>query len=214
MVFDSSSLVSNLGGGASAVGNGVLYVFIGICVLVILGLVVWMIFARKRWNLKVEFKLVRSDGRQINAEWGKGYYDAKKGVVMIKRPTMGKMSKGLPIRIFDIRRYIQGDNIITVIQLGPEDYRPVLNDSWTEHVIRHVDSDTKEVTEVKEAVMNIKVDSGLNKAWKSSWDASAKKAYSIVNMLREFQTPIAIGIVIICCFVGFAVLWTKMPKCG
>jgi len=191
-----------------------LYVFIGICVLVIIGIIVFMVFRSKRWNLKVEFKLVRSDGRQINAEWGKGYYDAKKGVVLVKRPTMGRMSKGLAIKIFDIRRYIQGDNIITVIQLGPEDYRPVLNDSWTEHVVRKIDDKTKEVIEVKESVMNIKVDSGLNKAWKSSWDASAKKAYSIINMLREFQTPIAIGIVIICCFVGFAVLWTKMPKCG
>lgn len=214
MVFDSANLVSNVTAGASGLGNILLWA-IGIIVgFIVIGGGLILFFASKRWNLRVEFKLTRSDGRLINAEWGKGYYDSKKGVVFLKRPTMGKFSKGLPIKIFDIRRYIQGENIITVIQVGPEDFRPVLNDSWTEHVVEKVDDKTGEVTQVKESVMNIKIDSGLNKAWKSSWDAAAKKAYSIVNMLREFQTPIAIGIVIICCFIGFAVLWTKMPTCG
>lgn len=165
---------------------------------------------RKRWNLDVEFKLTRNDGRITNAEWGKGYYDSKKGVVFIRRPGMGKFSKGIPIKIFDIRRYIQGTTIITVIQVGPDDFRPVLNDSWTEHVETYQDENGK-IMEVKESILNIKVDSGLNKAWKSSWDAAAKNAYSIRSFFAQFQTPIAIGIVIICCFVGFAVLWSKIP---
>jgi hypothetical protein len=68
----------------------------------------------------------------------------------------------------------------------------------------------QEVTEVKESILNIKVDSGLNKAWKSSWDSTARQAYSIRSFLQQFQTPIAIGIVIICCFVGFAILYSKI----
>jgi hypothetical protein len=172
-------------------------------------IIVALWYFKKRWNMAVEFKLVRNDGRVINAEWGKGYYDAKKGVVYVRRPTMGKWSKGVAIKIFDIRKYIQGSDIITVLQVGPEDYRPVLNDSWTEYVSTSQD-EKGNIEEVKEAVINIKVDSGADKAWKSSWDVSAKKAYSIQSMLAQFQTPISIGIVVICCFVGFSILWSKL----
>jgi hypothetical protein len=86
----------------------------------------------------------------------------------------------------------------------------VLNDSWTEHVETYKDDKTNEVIEVKESILNIKVDSGLNKAWKSSWDAAAKNAYSVKSFLQQFQVPISIGIVVVCCFVGFAILWSKV----
>ena len=167
-------------------------------------------YFKKRWNLNVEFKLTRSEGRLTDAEWGKGYYNAKKGVVFVRRPSMGKFSRGIAIRIFDIRRYLQGTSIITVIQVGPEDFRPVLNDSWTEHVVTYRDDVTGKSEDIKESILNIKVDSGLNKAWKSAWDSAAKNAYSIRSFMSQFQTPIAIGIVIICCFVGFAILWSKV----
>jgi hypothetical protein len=179
-------------------------------VLVIMAIIGFVVYSRKRWNLNVEFKLTRNDGRITNAEWGKGYYDSKKGVVFVKRPSAGKFSKGIPIKIFDIRRYLQGDSIVTVQQVGAEDYRPVLNDSWSEHIVTYQDDKTGEVKEVKESILNIKVDSGANKAWKASWDSAAKNAYSIRSILSQFQTPIAIGIVIICCFVGFAILWSKV----
>jgi hypothetical protein len=209
-VFDTASLVpkaqSFLSGGISIVW----YVVLGIIVLVLLATIVGIFYFRKRWNLQVEFKLTRNDGRITNAEWGKGLYDSKKGVVFVRRPTMGKFSKGIPIKIFDIRRYLQGDSIITVLQVGPEDFRPVLNDSWTEHVETYKDDKTNEVIEVKESILNIKVDSGLNKAWKSSWDAAAKNAYSVKSFLQQFQVPISIGIVVVCCFVGFAILWSKV----
>jgi hypothetical protein len=179
-------------------------------VLVMLGVIAFIIFNKKKWNLDVEFKLTRADGRLTNAEWGKGHYDAKKGVVFIKRPSMGKFSRGIPIKIFDIRRYLQGTTVMTVIQVGPEDYRPVLNDSWTEHVQTYKDDDTGDIVDIKESILNIKVDSGLNKAWKSSWDSAAKNAYSIRSFMQQFQVPISIGIVVICCFVGFAILWSKV----
>lgn len=209
-VFDTASLVPKLTAGTGIAGKVILYSVLGFIILAMLLGILAFFYFRKRWNLDVEFKLTRNDGRITNGEWGKGFYDAKKGVVFIRRPGMGKFSKGIPIKIFDIRRYIQGTSIITVLQVGPEDFRPVLNDSWTEHVVTYRDDKTGEVKEVKESVLNIKVDSNLNKAWKSSWDAAAKNAYSIRSILTQFQTPIAIGVVIICCFVGFAILWTKV----
>lgn len=210
MVFDTSSLVPKGIAIASGTLSIVWYVVLGIVILILLAIIVAIFYFKKRWNLDVEFKLTRNDGRITNAEWGKGFYDSKKGVVFVRRPTMGKFSSGIAIKIFDIRRYLQGTSIITVLQVGPEDFRPVLNDSWTEHVSTYKDDKTGEIKEVKESILNIKVDSGLNKAWKSAWDSAAKNAYSIRSFLSQFQTPIAIGIVILCCFIGFAILWTKV----
>ena len=210
MVFDTASLVPKVTGAASTGISIIWYVLLGLIILVLLGGIFAIFYFKKRWNLDVEFKLTRNDGRITHAEWGKGFYNSKKGVVFVRRPTMGKFSKGVPIRIFDIRKYLQGSSTLTVIQVGPEDYRPVLNDSWTEHVVTYQDDKTGDIQEVKEAILNIKVDSGLNKAWKSAWESAARNAYSIRSFFTQFQTPIAIGIVVICCFVGFAILWTKI----
>jgi peptide subunit release factor 1 (eRF1) len=57
------------------------------------------------------------------------------------------------MKVIDIRRYLQGSNILTVIQVGAEDYRPVVNDSWTEHTVTYQD-DKGNVEEVKEAIIN------------------------------------------------------------
>jgi hypothetical protein len=206
MVLDVASYVPKLSGGISVTVQIILYTLGAIIALVIIGLFIWWIYSRRKWNLSVEFKLTRNDGRITNAEWGKGFYNSKQGVVFVKRPK----GRAIPIKIFDIRRYIQGDRIITVLQVGPEDFRPILNDSWTEYIQTYKDDVTGEIREVKESILNIKVDSGLNKAWKSAWDSAAKNAYSIRSFLSQFQTPVAIGIVIICCFVGFAILWSKI----
>ncbi len=176
-------------------------------------------FFKRRWNLKVEIKLPRSDGKLIQGEWAKGFYDAKKGVVLIKR----KGVRAVAMQVFDVKKYLQGADLLTVIQVAPEDYRPVLNESWTEYKIEKIDKKTGEVVRdadgkivyEKLSIIDIKVDSGLNKAWKSSWDAAAKKAYSLQSFFAQFQTPIAIGIVIISTFVGFAIIWTRLGSvCG
>lgn len=210
MVFDTASLVPKAQGLLGGAGMLILYVVGGIIVLILLGIIFLFLHGKKKWNLDVEFKLPRSDGKIIMAEWGKGHYNAKKGVVFVKRKQMGKFSGGVPIKIFDIRKYLQGNHILTVLQVGPQDYRPVQYDSWTEYIQTYQDDKTGEVIDVKESILNIKVDSELNKAWKSAWEAAAKNAYSIRSFFTQFQTPIAIGIVVICCFVGFAILWTKM----
>lgn len=166
---------------------------------------------KKRYNLRAEIKLPRSDGLITQAEWGKAEFNAKRGVVFLKRKGMRR----IPIKVFDIKKYLQGSDLLTLIQVGPEDYRPVLNHSWSETQTVYVDDETGKEEIQKEAIMNIRVDTGLNKAWKSAYDISAKRAYSIQSFLSQFQTPIAIGIVVLCVFVGIAILWSRLPTmCG
>ena len=86
MVFDTSSLIPKGTALASGGVSVLVYVVLGVVILLMLGGIIAFFMLKRKWNLSVEFKLIRSDGRMVNAEWGKGYYNAKKGVVFIKRP--------------------------------------------------------------------------------------------------------------------------------
>ena len=206
---DIGGTISGLIPKGSTVGLIAIMIIIGLVVIIIVGFVGLMIWNKKRWNLKVEIKLPRSDGTIINGEWGKGFFHPKRGVVYIKRP--GFAQKKLPLKIFDPKRYIQGTDLITVIQLSPTDYRPVLPKSFLEcDVIYKQDDGTEEIQ--NEAVMKIECDTGASKAWQVAFDAASKKAYSLQSFFSQFQTPIAIAIVLVAVFVGIAALWTQLPK--
>lgn len=199
------------------------FIIIGIVVgLLLLGIAAWWWFFKKKWNLKAEIKLPRSDGKLTSAEWGKAYFNAKRGVCFVKRP--GILQRPTPVPLFDLRKYVQGTNIVTFIQLSPEDYLPVLNTSWEEYIEDTPMTDSKGRTAKypdgslvyeKAALMDIKIDTGKNKAWKVAWAQAAKQAYSLKSFFTQFQTPIAIAIVIIAVFVGFAMMWTRLGNiCG
>lgn len=233
---DLGSLFSSIIPSKGITGLVILLIVIGMVVLLIVGLIGFVAWNRKRWYLKVEIKLPRSDGKIINSEWGKGFFSAKQGVVYIKRP--GIFSKKIPLKIFDPKRYLQGTDTITVIQLSPIDYRPVLPKSFLEYEVEYkcdrdynkapsffsrlpfVDNPTDEeikglkkgdIVMVKEAVMEMECDTGASRAWQVAFDAAAKKAYSLQSFMTQFQTPIAIAIVLIAVFVGIAALWTQLP---
>lgn len=211
MAIDFGQITQTISKGGATTLKTVIIAMIVIVVLgVVFGLIAWWRWSKNRYNLKVEIKMPRSNGKITLAEWGKGSFNAKKGVVFIKRAKM----RAVPMKVLDIRRYLQGADVLSVIQLGAEDYRPILNDSWAEHTITLIDDEGKE-EEVKESILNIRVDTGEYKAWKSAWDSSAKNAYSLKSFLQQFQTPISIAIVLVACFVGFAIVWARMPSvCG
>ncbi len=207
---DIGGVISGVIPSGGTVGLIFMMVLIGTIVFVIIGLIGLLIWNKKRWNLKIEIKLPRSDGKIVNAEWGKGYFNAKQGVVYLKRP--GRLQKKIPLKIFDPKRYLQGSDLLTVVQLSPLDYRPVLPKSFLEYDVQYIDDKTGEKHTVKEAIMAMECDTGASKAWQSAFEAAAKKAYSLQSFFQQFQTPIAIAIVLVAVFVGIAALWTQLPK--
>lgn len=190
----------------------VIFVLIFLTIAGVIGfIIIYYLWNKKRWNLQIEIKMVRSNGEFVGGEWGKGMYDSKKGFVYIKRP---KMRRKYSMKVFDIRRYLQGDNLLTVIQLGPEDFRPILMHSFTKYITEKEEEDGT-VSRVREAVINIKIDKGDTKAWRQAFESAAKKAYSLQSFFQQYQVPIAIAIVIIAIFVGFAIIWARLPTiCG
>ena len=89
----------------SVFGLIMLMIGIGLVVLLIVGGFGFLMWNKKRWNLKVEIKLPRSNGTIVNGEWGKGYFHTKRGVVYIRRP--GKFQPKVPLKIFDPKRYFE-----------------------------------------------------------------------------------------------------------
>jgi len=205
---DIGSVASGLIPQGSSIGLMILIGALMTLVLVIVGLIGFFTWNRKRWNLQVEIKLPRSDGKIINGEWGKGFFSSKRGVVFIKRP--GTFQPKIPLKIFDPKRYLQGDRLLTVVQLSPVDYRPVIPDSFLEQEVEYKNDKTGKISVVKEALLNIKCDTGHSKAWQQAFDAASKQAYSLKSFMQQFQTPIAIAIVLVAVFVGFAAIWTQL----
>ncbi|MFA6074075.1 MAG: hypothetical protein WC758_08210 [Candidatus Woesearchaeota archaeon] len=211
------SAINELFGNISFGGGGflstIMIMIIGAVVLCGCGFGVYLIIVKKKkWNLKVEIKIPRNikkvinkDGSfstigTINKEWGKGFYNAKQGVVYIKR----KGKKAVPMKPFDIKRYLSTGNILTVIQIGIEDYRPILDESY----IELVDSKTGE----EGALINAVIDTSESKSWKNSFEREAKMAYSIRNWLSEHGALLAMGMVLLMNLVGFAIVISRMPK--
>jgi hypothetical protein len=197
----------------SSISTVILTLVVSLIALGIIGAVFYFFWIRKKWNIPVEFKLPRGirglkDGDTIDvstiegfigAEWGKGYYDTKQGVVWVKRKGMQKVS----LRPFDIKRYLQGaSNILTVIQVGATQYEPVLPESY----IRMVDDSTGE----EAVLLRISMEGSENRSWKNSFEREAKNTYSVMNMLKEYAQFIGIGILLFFNFVGFAILWGKV----
>ena len=212
----------------NAPGIGINTIMIGgaaIVAIVVICLLFYVWWARSRYNLIVEIKLPRNDGLIVNGEIGKAFYDSKNGVVKIKRKGY---RIGEPMEIFDVRRYLQGTNLLTVIQVAPGQYIPVVNKSYTEISIE-VDDETRqkkdgdgnlivdefgkpvwEKKRIREAIIDVIADPGINKAWKVNWTTHARKAFSVQGFLDRHQTAISIGIVFILCFIGFSILYSKI----
>ena len=99
---DLSTVFTSVISGGTSITSTVLIV-LGVLALILAvfgGFFAWF-WMNKRYNLDLEIKKIRSDGQIILGEWGKGLFNAKRGVLMVKRKKM----KAVPIKIIDIRKY-------------------------------------------------------------------------------------------------------------
>ena len=107
---------------------------------------------------------------------------------------------------FDVKRYLSNDNVLTVIQIGIEDYRPVLDESY----IEVVDEKGEEA-----ALLRAKIDTTEGKSWANSYERERKSTYTIMNWVQQHGTLLAMGLVIMMIFIGFAIVIQRLPSiCG
>ena len=200
------------GGSNSGMITNMIYLAVGAVVLSLCGFALWFFLKKKRhWNLKVEFRIPRNirrvrmkDGTikvigTLNKEWGKGFYDANKGCVFVQR----KKKKPVPMKPFDVKQYLSDGNILTVVQTGIEDYRPVRDESYIK---------LRDLNGSDSALLDVIIDTSESKSWKNSFEREAKQAYSIKNWLHEHGALVAMGLVLFMNLIGFAIVISRMPK--
>ncbi len=181
----------------------IIIVIIGIIILVGLGFLGRYFYKKKKWNLRVEVKLPRSDGKIIGSEKAKGYFNAREGIVDIKRKGM----KVVGTKPFDVRKYLQGTNYLEVIQIGPEEYIPILPKSYTK-ITNEKDGKIK-------ALLEIEADLGKQRTWKTYFERVAKDRFTLSGFLDKHWRAIEMGILFFVIFLGFAIIWMRMPSiCG
>ena len=191
----------NLEGIGSLIG-GIFWWFIlgalGLGLLV--GLVVFFVwlYKRKKWFLQVGIKLPRAGGGLILAELAKGRYDVVAGIVDMKR----KGVKPVGVKPFDVRKYLQGEKYLEVMQISPTDYIPL--DPASYKVVEDEFGN-------KCVVSNIKTDLLKRKTWKNYMERSAKSRFTLAGFLEAHWRAIEISIIVFIIFIGFLILWMRMP---
>lgn len=200
MADTMGSLMGGMGLGGGGMMNTAVAIGVGLTVLIIVISIGVYFYKKSLWNIDVEFKFMRSNGTLITAEWGKGLLDSKRGVVFLKRPGRGK--KKIAMAPFDVKRYLQGSRILSVIQIGLEQYFPIMPESFMEMK----DDETGEVA----ALMSYKIDLTQSKSWKNQFERESKQAYTIAGLLEKYANFIGIGLIFMMNFVGFAILYMQI----
>lgn len=148
-------------------------------------------------------KLPRSDGQLILSDKAKGHWDAQNGWIVVKRKGYRKV----PTHPMDPKKWLKGRDFATLIQVGPEDF--IVADENSYKLL------TDEQTGKQIALMDIVADVGKRKTWKNYTERMGKKAFTLSGWAEQHQFAIALAVVIFVMFLGFAILWMRMPSiCG
>jgi len=197
-------LTSNISG---YFGIALTWIIWGGIILLALGIAaVAIIWAKKRkkWNLRVEIKLPRSDGKLINSEKAKGFFDTKLGFVSLKRKGISPID----MKPFNVSKYLQGTNYLEVLQVGPDDFIPILPKSYTKIIKENaLPGEQREF-----GLLEIYGDMGERKQWASNAMESALNRFTLKNFLKRHEFAISVMIIMFGLFIGFAIVLSQMPK--
>jgi len=192
-----ADFLSSLSGIGGSILTWAIIIIGGLLVLIILGGVGIWAYRRKKWNLRVEIKMPRSDGKIILSEKAKGHYDIEEGIVDIKRKGL----KAVGMKPFDIKEFLQGSNFLEVTQLGPKDYIPNHPDGYK------IFKDKKgNEYAIVDAIANF----DSRRTWKNYMERSAKQRFTLSGFLDKHWRSIELGIIIFMLFLGFSVLWMRI----
>ena len=171
-----------------------------VLVLIIIAVAVSVyMYKRKKWNLEGDAILLRTGMNDQYEDKCKGYWDAENGWIVIKR----KGYRNVHTKPFDPKTWLTGRNRFKVIQTGPEEY-VIARVEWN----KIIDTDTGEETYISKVIADI----GKRKTWKNYTERMGKRTFTIQAWMEQHQMAITLAIVIFAVFMGFAILWMRMPS--
>lgn len=182
--------------------KGIPIIAIGVMVIILvtaLIIISIVLYKRKKWNLKGTVYLLRNNLKEQFEDNCKGYWDANEGWIVLKR----KGYKPVHTRPFDPKKWLVGRDRFHVIQVGPEDFI-ISRLEWNEII----DEETNEPVMVSKIISDV----GKRKTWKNYTERMGKNAFTLKGWADKHQFAIALSVVIFCMFLGFAILWMKLPS--
>lgn len=167
---------------------GIWAVVIGIALLIFLLIGVgigWRQWQKKKWYLQVPLKMPRDGGRTINSEIAKGYWDARKATLFVKRE--GLFGSKFHVKLDDARQYLQGGEVIELIGSGVN-WKPILPQSYLTVI--------NEATGQEAAVMTYSMDFTKDKHWAIQSERSLVNTFSLSDIFSKLKDYIGWGLVI------------------
>jgi len=156
--------------------------FIFIIIGAVVGFIQWK---KKKWYLTVTLKMPREGGRTINTEIAKGYWDARKATLWVKRK--GLFGQKFFVKLDDIRKYLHGNETIELIGSGVI-WKPILFESY----LTVVDSNTGQ----EASIMKYSMDFTKDKAWALRSEREYIHTFSLSDVFNKLKDYIGWGIVI------------------
>lgn len=197
-MVDAGGMVESIRPFVTTLVNSLIWVVLGFVAIGVAGTVAWFSHKKKKWNLRIEIKMPRSDNRITLSENAKGHFSAKEGIVTIKR----KGVKGVLMRPFDVRKYLQGEKYLEVIQLAPEDYIPILPKSY-QTLISNPSGN-------KVALLDVEADLGERKQWASHSEMAAIDRFTLSGFFDKHWRAIETSLLLFVMFLGFSILWMRV----
>lgn len=164
---------------------GIAIAIILFVILVIGGSVIWWQWQRKKWYLQVLLKMPREGGRTINSEVAKGFWDARKATLWVKRK--GAFGKKFFVQLDDIRKYLHGNETVELMGSGII-WKPILFESY----LNIIDSNTGQEANI----MTYSMDFTKDKAWAISAERDYTSTFSLSDVFNKLKDYIGWGLVI------------------
>lgn len=161
------------------IGAGILFFM-----LLAAGIGFWQ-YNKKKWYLEVPLKMPRDGGRIINHETAKGYWNARKATLWVKRK--GLFGSKFFVKLDDARNYLQGEDVIELIGSGVN-WKPILPESY----LNVINPETGQ----EAAIMTYSMDFTKDKAWALRSEREYINTFSLSNAFEKLKDYIGWGLVI------------------
>ena len=162
----------------------VIMIVLAIFVIIAAAIGIWR-YQKNKWYLTVGLKMPRDGGRTLNGEIAKGYWDARKATLWVKRK--GLFGSKFFIEMDDIRKYLQGVDFIECLGSGVN-WKPILPESY----LTVIDEDTHKEANVMKYSMNFTRD----KPWAIRAEREYTETFSLSDVFNKLKDYIGWGLVI------------------
>lgn len=163
-------------------------VVIVICLILFIiiagGLGIWQ-YKRKKWYLEVPLKMPRDGGRTINSEIAKGFWDARKATLWVKRK--GLFGQKFFVKLDDAREYLQGGEVIELLGSGVN-WKPILPESYLTVINKETGQEA--------SIMKYSMDFTKDKAWALRSEREYLNTFSVSDVFNKLKDYIGWGLVI------------------